>query len=142
MAARRDHPYSQGFETAEEAVETHLDDTRPSLSHEVIATYVGDAARSVRGILDLYTSPWKGFSARMRETHTQGVVIRDTPPGTVDVDIHARVAWDVNIPDLAQKVEAAVRERVAALLSIDLNTVTLFVDEISGPMEAGARTEG
>ncbi len=120
----------------------YTDDTKPSLSHEVVATYVGDAARSVPGILELHTSSWKGFSSRMRETHSQGVVIRDTPPGNVDVEIHARVAWDVYIPDLARDVEEAVRERVSALLSIDLGTVTLFVDEIAGPMEVGTAAEG
>jgi uncharacterized alkaline shock family protein YloU len=118
------------------------DDTRPSLSHEVVATYVADAARSVTGVVDLHTSPWKGFSSRMRETHAQGVVVRDAPPDSVDVEIHARVAWDVHIPDLAREVEEAVRQRVTALLSIDLSTVTLFVDQIVGPMEVVTPTEG
>lgn len=114
------------------------DDLRPSLSHEVIAAYIADAARSVTGIVHLHTSPWKGFSSRMRETHTQGVVIRDAPSsGSVDVEVHARVAWNVHIPDLAREVEEAVRERVAALLCIDLNSVTLFIDEIEGPAEFG-----
>jgi uncharacterized alkaline shock family protein YloU len=118
------------------------DDSRPSLSHEVIATYVADAARGVSGIVDLHTSPWKGFSARMRETHSQGVVVRDAPSGIVDIEIHAQVAWGVHIPDLARKVEEAVRRQVTALLSIDLGTVTLFVDQITGPLEAGVAAEG
>lgn len=118
------------------------DDSRPSLSHEVIATYVADAARGVAGIVDLHTSPWKGFSARMRETHSQGVVVRDSPSGSVDIEIHAQVAWGVHIPDLARKVEEAVRRQVTALLSIDLGTVTLFVDGITGPAEAGIAAEG
>jgi uncharacterized alkaline shock family protein YloU len=114
------------------------DDLMPSLSHEVIAAYIADAARSVSGITHLHTSPWKGFSSRMRETHTQGVVIRDaSSSGSVDVEIHARVAWNVHIPDLAREVEEAVRERVTALLCIELNSVTLFVDEIEGPAEVG-----
>lgn len=140
MVTGQDYPYAQSLESAGEAVEAHPDDTRPCLAHEVIATYVSDAARSVSGIVELYNSPWKGFSPRMRETHTQGVVVRDGPSGAVDVDIHARVAWDVNIPDLAQRAETAVRDRVSALLSLDLNTVTLFVDEILGPAEAGTQT--
>ena len=120
----------------------YADDTRPSLSHEVVATYVADAARSVSGVVHLHTSPWKGFSSRMRETHAQGVVVRDAPPDSVDVEIHARVAWDVYIPDLAREVEEAVRQRVTALLCIDLSTVTLFVDEIAGPMEVSTPAEG
>ena len=118
------------------------DETRPSLSHEVVATYVADAARSVHGIVHLHTSAWKGLSSRVREVHTGGVVIRDAQPGSVDVGIHARVAWGVAIPELAAKVEEAVRQRVTALLSIELGTVTLFVDEIAGPMEVGTPKEG
>jgi uncharacterized alkaline shock family protein YloU len=118
------------------------DESRPSLSHEVVATYVADAARSVRGIVDLRPSAWKGLSSRVRETHTGGVAIKEGQPGSVDVEVHARVAWGVVIPDLAAEVEEAVRQRVTALLSIELGTVTLFVDEIAGPMEVGASKEG
>jgi uncharacterized alkaline shock family protein YloU len=139
MNDAQDESFSGDFHVAPAP---YPDDTRPSLSHEVIATYVADAARAVPGILELHTSPWKGFSSRMRETHTQGVIVRDSPPDAVDIEIHARVAWDVYIPDLARQVEEAVRQRVTALLSIDLSTVTLFVDEIAAPMEVGTPAEG
>jgi hypothetical protein len=43
---------------------------------------------------------------------------------------------------LAAEVEAALRERVTALLSIPLGTVTLFVDEIAGPLEVETAREG
>ncbi|MFH0917401.1 MAG: Asp23/Gls24 family envelope stress response protein [bacterium] len=118
------------------------DEARPSLSHEVVARYVADAARSVHGIVELHSSAWKGLSSRVREMHTGGVVIRDAQPGSVDVEIHARVAWGVVIPELARDVEEAVRQRVSALLDLDLRTVTLFVDEIAGPAEVGTPKEG
>ncbi len=105
----------------------------PAVSHEVIASYVADAARSVRGIVDLRFSPWKGLSSRVRETHSGGVVIKETASGMVDVGIHARVAWGARIPELARQVEEAVRRQVSALLNLDLGTVTLYVDEITGP---------
>lgn len=119
-----------------------VDEARPSLSHEVVATYVADAARSVHGIVDLRASTWKGLSSRVREVHTGGVVIREAQPGSVDVEIHARVAWGLAIPELAGDVEEAVRQRVSGLLSLDLGTVTLFVDAIAGPMEVGTPKEG
>ena len=114
----------------------------PSLSHEVVAAYAADAARSVPGIVDLRSSPWKGLSSRGREAHTGGVVIRDARAGSVDIEIHAQVAWGVVIPELARDVEEAVRKRVSALLSLDLETVTLFVDAIAGPSEVGISKEG
>jgi uncharacterized alkaline shock family protein YloU len=121
---------------------TPYEETRPAVSHEVVATYVADAARSVPGVLDLHTSAWKGLSSRVRETHTGGVFIRESSPGTVDVEVHARVAWGVVIPELASAVEVAVRNRVTGLLNLELGSVTLFVDEIAGPMEGGDSREG
>lgn len=121
---------------------TYADETKASLAHEVIATYVADAARSVPGIVDLHASTWKGLSSRVREMHAVGVVIRETETDSVDVEIHAQVAWGVVIPELASEVERAVRQRVTALLSIDLGTITLFVDEIAEPTEAGSAREG
>ncbi len=103
---------------------------------------MADAARSVPGIVDLHASAWKGLSSRVRDVHTGGVIIRDAQPGSVDVEIHARVAWGSAIPELARDVEEAVRQRVSGLLSLDLGTVTLFVDAIAGPMEVGTPKEG
>ena len=111
------------------------EDEGPAVSHVVIASYVADAARSVRGIVDLHTSPWKGFQSRVRELHSGGVVLKEseTQPGTVDVGIHVRVAWGVAIPELARKVEENVRRQVMALLNLDLGAVTLYIDEIAPP---------
>ena len=111
------------------------DDERPSVSHEVIASYVADAARSAPGVVDLHASHWKSLSSRVRETRSGGVVVRDRETGGVDVEIHAEVAWGSVIPELAAKVEAAVRECMTGLLNLDLDSVTLFVDEIAGPVE-------
>lgn len=120
---------------------TYMDETRPSLSHEVIATYAADAVRSVHGIIDLHFSAWRGFPSRLRETHAGGIVIKDSQPGEVDMEIHARVAWGTSIPQLAHDVEDAVRQRITGLLSLDLGMVTLFVDEIAGPLEGGIQKE-
>ena len=118
------------------------DEERPSLSHDVVATYVADAVRSVEGVVDLHFPAWKGFSSRVREMHAGGIIVRDGGPGVVDLDVHVRVAWGAVIPELAGKIEEAVRQRVTALLSIDLGAVTLYVDEIAAPAEAGISKEG
>jgi uncharacterized alkaline shock family protein YloU len=110
----------------------------PSVSHMVIASYVATAARSVRGVVELHASPWRGFSPRVRETHSGGVVVKESEsqPGTVDVGIHVRVAWGTRIPELASKVEYAVRRQASALLNLDLGAVMLYIDEIAGPSES------
>ncbi len=143
MVASHDESYSGDLPVSpiQYAEVQFADQEGPSVSHEVIASYVADAARSVRGIVDLHTSPWKGFSSRVRETHSGGVIVKDSEPGVVHVDIHVQVLWGTVIPELARQVEAAVRERVTALLNIEVGVVTLFVDEITGPMEVGATQE-
>jgi uncharacterized alkaline shock family protein YloU len=117
-------------------------DERPALSHEVIAAYAADAARSVPGVVGLHAPLWKELSALMRDSRGGGVVVKDSRPGAVDLDIHVKVAWGVVIPDLAVAVEEAVRQRVTGLLDIELDTVTLYVDEITGPGEVSDSKEG
>jgi uncharacterized alkaline shock family protein YloU len=113
------------------------DEERPSVSHDVVAIYVADAVRSVPGVVSLRVPLWKGLSTRVRELNAGGIVVRDVGPGSVDLNIHVRVAWGTVIPELAAAVEDAVRERTTAFLNIDLGTVTLHVDEIAAPAEAG-----
>lgn len=117
-------------------------DERPQLSHEVIAAYAADAARSVPGIVALHTPLWREVTALMHESPGSGVVVRDSRAGAVDLDIHVEVAWGTVIPGLAVAVEEAVRERVTALLDIELDTVTLYVDDIAGPGEVSPNKEG
>jgi uncharacterized alkaline shock family protein YloU len=132
MAVPQDEPFSGDLPHTP----SHFsDDDSPSVSHEVIASYVADATRSVPGIVALHMSHWKSLSSRVRETRTGGIVIKDRETGGVDVEIHARVAWGTVIPELAARVEKAVRERMLGLLNLDLDDVTLFVDEIAAPME-------
>jgi uncharacterized alkaline shock family protein YloU len=114
------------------------DDEGPSVSHDVIASYAADAAKSVPGIVALHPSHWRSISSRVRETRSGGVVVRDRETGGVDVDIHAEVAWGSVIPELAADVETAVRRRVTGLLNLDLDCVTFYVDEIAGPLEEKA----
>ena len=118
------------------------DDISPAISHEVIASYIAEAARSVPGIVELHTSAWRGLSPRRHEIRTGGVEIKDASSGTVDVDIHVCVAWGTVIPEIARQVDAAVRERVLGFINIELGKVTLFVDEIAGPTEDGTPQEG
>ncbi len=142
MPDPNDEPIAGDLPVAPAYAQSHFGgEEGPSVSHAVIASYVADAARSVHGIVELRGSAWKSLSYRSRETHSGGVVVKDAETGTVDVDIHVRVAWGTVIPELARQVEKAVRERVTALLNINLRGVTLFVDEIASPLEVGAAEE-
>jgi len=137
MAQPQDDQLSGDLPVAPSTPSKFEDEGRPSVSHDVVATYVADAVRSVEGIVDLRFPLWKGLSTRVRELHAGGIVVHNGGPGVVDLDVHVRIAWGTVIPELAAAVEEAIRQRVSALLSIDLGSVTLYIDEISGPAEAG-----
>lgn len=107
---------------------------RPLVADDVIATYVADAARAVPGIRELHGNPWQELSEKVRsEIPTKGVTVHWTTPGTVHVDVHVKVAWGSNIPALADRVQECVTRKVESLLDLDVERVTLFVDEIETP---------
>ncbi|MCX8033584.1 MAG: Asp23/Gls24 family envelope stress response protein [Thermoleophilia bacterium] len=109
-----------------------------TVSHAVVATYVADAARSVKEVVALHSSPWRSISPWARDQGSGAVVVKEGESGLLDVDIHVCLAWGSVIPEVATKVEQAVRERVRALLDMELGAVTLFVDEITDPAEAAS----
>jgi uncharacterized alkaline shock family protein YloU len=131
-----DHQLSEG---AKRTLDTGEEDGRPELSHEVVATYVADAVRSIPGV-GLHASPWKGLSSRVRDSYVPGVAVHDSD-GQTDVEIHVKLAWNSYIPSVAQEIEESVRSRTLALLDLRLRKITVFVDEIAAPTEVDAPSE-
>jgi uncharacterized alkaline shock family protein YloU len=112
------------------------DDEAALVADEVIATYIADAARDIPGIVELHGSALQELSERVRvEVPAKGVVVRRTAPGTIEADVHVRVAWGAVIPDLARQVKTQVGRRIESLLDLEVRSVTLYVDEIEPPGE-------
>ena len=113
------------------------DGDRPLVKEDVVATYVADTVRHIPGISQLHGNSWQAFSERMRsEVPTKGVLIKTVGPGVIEVEVHVRVGWDIPIPRLAQEVQEQVARRVESLLDLTVRRVTLYVDEIEGPVAA------
>jgi len=109
---------------------------RPLVADEVIATYVADATRLVAGVAELHGSAWQELSERVRvEVPAKGVLIHHTRPGAIAVDVHVKVAWGAIIPDLARAVQDVVTRKVESLLDLEVESVTLFVDEMEPPAD-------
>jgi uncharacterized alkaline shock family protein YloU len=107
------------------------------LADEVIATYVADAVRGIKGIAQLHGSAMQVLSERVHVgVPAKGVVVRRLTPRTVETDVHVKVAWGAVIPQLAREVQEQVAKRVESLLDLEVRNVTLFVDEIEAPGEA------
>jgi len=109
------------------------DPQRPRVAEDVVATYVADAVRTIPGIGGLHTSALQKFSERVRDVQNRGIAVRVTAPGSIEVDVHIRVAWGVVIPELARAVREQVTRKVEQLLDLEVQRVTLFVDEIDPP---------
>jgi len=119
----------------------HREHESATVSHAVVATYVADAARSVKEVVALRSSPWRSISPWSRDAGPAGVVVRETDSGLLDVGVHVCLAWGSVIPEVAAKVEQAVREHVRALLDMELGAITLFVDDITDPTEVTSPQE-
>lgn len=114
---------------------------RPLVAEEVVAMYVADTLKAVTGVVKMHGSAWEEFSEKVHSgsgfPSGKGIVIRNQEPGAIDLDVHVGLAWGVDIPDVANRVEDAVRRKVGALLNVEVRTVTLIVEEIEPPAVAG-----
>jgi uncharacterized alkaline shock family protein YloU len=102
----------------------------------VVATYVADAVSALPGVAGLHASSWRSLSRLQHDGFREPVVVHSASPGSVDLEVHVRVAWGVEIPRLAQEVEDVVRRRVEAMLDLHVGKVTLYVDEVEAPDHA------
>lgn len=113
-----------------------VEETRPHLAEDVIATYVAATVRTIPGVSELHGNPWQELSGRvhMAPQH-KGVVVKQVAPGVIEVDVHVSVAWDTVIPEMAQRLQETVARSVETLLDLQVRKTTVFVDEVEAPLE-------
>lgn len=113
----------------------YFEGERPLVSEDVVAAYVVDTVTAVPGVARMHGSAWEELSQKMHAgaTTTKGVAVRSEEPGSIELDIHVDVVWGVNIPELASRVEDAVRNKIGTLLDVEVRAVMLFVEEIESP---------
>jgi uncharacterized alkaline shock family protein YloU len=108
--------------------------TAATVSPDVVAVYVADAVKGVRGIAKLQGTSWQVLSGKSRsELPGSGVVVRQDELGRLEVDVHVCVAWGSVIPELAQEIQGVMSRRVEPLLGITLTSINLFVDGVDPP---------
>ena len=90
-----------------------------SISPEILGRYAADAAREIPGVRGL---------ARRRSVK---IAAED---GAVRVEVHLAVDWGASIPEIAEGVQARVREYLVRMADVEATTVDVIVDEI-GPRE-------
>lgn len=113
-----------------------VEETRPDVAEDVIATYVASAVRTIPGVSELHGNPWQELSGRVHTgPQNKGVVVKEVAPGVIEVNVHVSVAWDTVIPEMAQQLQETVAHSVGTLLNLQIRKTTVFVDEVEAPLE-------
>ena len=134
---------SSSPETCRLAAEPFTDDIAPVISHDVIASYIADAARSVPGIVGAPHLSLEGPcvpEARDRVGRRGGQRM-PTPEGSTSTYTPEWLGGLLS-PRWRPGRGGRASSDGAGSSTSTCNAVTLFVDEIAGPVEGGVTEEG
>ena len=105
------------------------------ISHAVIAAYAAAAAREVAGVHAL-TGGHLGRLERRGDPDRLGVRVATAGEG-VDLEVHLVTEWGASIPAVAATVDRSVRTYLAAMVDLDVGTLSVVVDDTAAPEPAG-----
>ena len=99
------------------------------ISREVISTIAKYAALEVEGVASLasFTANLKGWLLRRKSAKPITIDLTDD---VARIDLHINVKTGVKIPELAEKVQAAVKEAVQNMTGIAVSHVNIEISDI------------
>lgn len=99
------------------------------ISREVISTIAKYAALEVDGVASLasFTANLKGWLLRKKSAKPITIDLTDD---VARIDLHINVKAGVKIPELAEKVQAAVKEAVQNMTGIAVSHVNIEISDI------------
>lgn len=99
------------------------------ISREVISTIAKYAALEVDGVASLasFTANLKGWLFRKKSAKPITIDLTDD---VARIDLHINVKAGVKIPELAEKVQAAVKEAVQNMTGIAVSHVNIEISDI------------
>ena len=99
------------------------------ISREVISTIAKYAALEVEGVASLasFTANLKGWLLRRKSAKPITIDLTDD---VARIDLHINVKAGVKIPELAEKVQAAVKEAVQNMTGIAVSHVNIEISNI------------
>ena len=99
------------------------------ISREVISTIAKYAALEVEGVASLasFTANLKGWLLRRKSAKPINIDLTDY---VARIDLHINVKAGVKIPELAEKVQAAVKEAVQNMTGIAVSHVNIEISDI------------
>lgn len=97
------------------------------IAPEVIEVIAGIAASEVEGLANMRGNFATGVVEKFgKKSHSKGVKVELTESGIL-VDVYVVLDFGVSIPDVAQKIQANIRQTLKTMTSLDISEVNVHV---------------
>ncbi len=106
------------------------DESAQSFAPDVVMTYVWDAIKEIPGVADLHRSPLQALGEKVHLERVRPVRLEEHD-GRHFLEIHLIVRPGAVIPSLAERVRQAVTTYLKAVTGIEIDEVSVFVDDLS-----------
>jgi uncharacterized alkaline shock family protein YloU len=106
------------------------DESAQSYAPDVVTTYVWDAIKEIPGVADLHRGPLQALGEKVHLERLRPVRLEEHD-GRHVLEVHLIVRPDTAIPALAQRVRAAASTYLKTMTGIELDEVSVFVDDLA-----------
>lgn len=102
-----------------------------SIAEEVVSSIASIAAQEVEGISGLKGTVADGLAAFLGDQKRRGVVAQLTKDQAIRVRIKAVIEYGYPIHEVAQKVQAKVKQEIESMTGLRVNAVDVYVQELN-----------
>ena len=103
------------------------------VSNEAIAALAAQAANEVEGATVYHQKSSGGLTSRVKREFLQKGIKVNREAGTCRLEVHLKVDYGTNIPDLAVEVKRKVKEYVEGLTEIAVEDIEIVIEDIEPP---------
>ncbi len=103
---------------------------RISIAEEVVSSIASIAAQEVAGISGLKGTVADGLASLLSGEKRQGVAARLTEDQSIRIRLKAVIQYGYPIHEVAQKVQAKVKQEIEGMTGLRVNAVDVYVQEL------------
>jgi uncharacterized alkaline shock family protein YloU len=108
-----------------------------TISDTVVTKIVHEALKGIEGIAALGGGSGGVLSSLMGDKGSSGVCV-DVRDESVDIDVSIAVLYGANVPTVAEKCRAAVKDQVESITGLRVRAVNILVTDVQFPEETPA----
>jgi uncharacterized alkaline shock family protein YloU len=97
------------------------------ISEEVLATIAGNAAGEIKGVAGLSLRPNSDKPGLFRKKSIGKAIKLEIKDGDAAIDIYVNIYSGVKIPDMAEQIQARVKETVQNMTGITVSKVNVHI---------------